>query len=147
MVRCRLVESHEKHIQISRKKGGVFEKFNFEKKHFSVFSIYLKNYSLFKIWKITWKVVKFRYDNLGQNYDHLKKMRIFIFKITLSQCNFLYRATGLQNYFSTKRKRTGLMKFNVEYDLRVSKKSNFNFFCSLNPFRMEILYGNYFKLF
>ena len=42
----------------------------------------------------------------GQIPYNLKKKRpqntrIFNFKITLSQCNFLYQATGLQNDYST----------------------------------------------
>ena len=36
---------HEKHTQISQKKGGVFKKLNFEQSTFFGFSIYLKNYS------------------------------------------------------------------------------------------------------
>ena len=75
-----------------------------------------------------WESKSSQYDNLGQNDGHLKIRRIFIFKITFYQCNFWYRATVLQNRFSTKRKDTCLIKFYVEYDLRVSKKSKTSIF-------------------
>ena len=59
------------------------------------------------------------YSLKKKDSGHLKKMRIFIFKITLSQCNFLYHATGIQNDFSTKRKTAanslarGFLKLNL----------------------------------
>ena len=112
-----------KKLYILHRKVGFLRNSIKKKSSFSVFPIYLKNYlSYFKSETPTWKLAKFctiwkKIDDLGQNDDHLKKRRIFIFKITVSQCNFWYRAIGLQNGFSVKRKNTCLIKFDVEYYL------------------------------
>ena len=39
-------------------------------------------------------------------------------------------------FFGKKKKYVSNMKFDVEYDLGFKKSKDFNFVCSLNPFRM-----------